>query len=40
MSIGTTFSTGVPFIAQGEISVDVSASYEYSAGKFNQNFLI
>ena len=32
VSVGTTFSTGVPFIAQGEISVSVTASYEFSAG--------
>ena len=35
VSVGTTFSAGVPFIAEGEISVSVTASYEYSAGTEN-----
>ena len=35
VSVGTTSSTGVPFIAQGEISVSVTASYEYFAGTEN-----
>lgn len=32
IEVGTTFSTGVPFIAKGEISVTVSASYEHTWG--------
>lgn len=35
VSVGTSFKTGVPYIAEGEISVEVSASYEYSAGTEN-----
>ena len=33
ISVGTSFSTGVPFIAEGEISMEVSASYEHTWGK-------
>jgi len=32
VTVGTSFSVGVPFIASGEVSVDVSASYSYSSG--------
>ena len=35
VSIGTSFSTGVPFLAEGKIEVEVTASYEYSAGYSN-----
>ena len=33
ISIGTQFSVGVPYVADGEISMDVSSSYEYSWGR-------
>ena len=32
VTVGTTFEAGVPLVAKGEISTEVSASYEYSAG--------
>ena len=32
VTIGTTFEVGVPAIAMGSISVDMSLSYEYSQG--------
>jgi len=33
VTVGTTFSTGIPVVAAGEISVDVSAYYDYSSGR-------
>jgi len=33
ITVGTSFSTGVPFIAEGEISMEVSASYEHEWGR-------
>lgn len=33
IEVGTTFSTGVPFIAKGEISVTLSAHYEHTWGQ-------
>lgn len=33
VTVGTEFSAGIPVLAEGKISVEVTASYEYSAGK-------
>lgn len=32
ITVGTTFKTGVPSISEGEISMEVSASYEHTWG--------
>ena len=34
VTVGTTFSAGVPFVAKGEISVSATASYSYTTGNF------
>ena len=33
ITVGTKFKTGVPLFAEGEVSVEVSASYEHTWGK-------
>ncbi|KAI9243024.1 hypothetical protein BY458DRAFT_448445, partial [Sporodiniella umbellata] len=33
MSIGTTFKTGIPFIAEGEIKIDASTKHEWKYGE-------
>lgn len=33
ISVGTTFGVGIPIVAMGEISVEVSASYDYTEGQ-------
>ena len=35
MTVGTTFKAKVPLIAEAGISLDVTASYEFSYGLFN-----
>lgn len=32
VKVGTSFKTGVPFVAEGKVSVDVTASYQFSSG--------
>ena len=32
VTVGTTFKTGVPFVSEGEVSMEVSASYEHTWG--------
>ena len=32
VTVGTEFGTGIPVVAEGKISMEVTASYEYSAG--------
>ena len=33
LTVGTEFKTGIPFLAEGKISLSVTASYEFSYGK-------
>ena len=32
VTVGTEFKTGIPFVAEGKVSVEVTASYEYEYG--------